>query len=57
MSTFLLPIVVSTFDVNVALIACVVVLAVGGLICWAWAPETRSEALADIAEQVRAESR
>ena len=35
MSTFLLPIVVSTLGVNVAPIACVVVLALGGFICWA----------------------
>ena len=55
-STFLLPIVVATFSINVALIACVVVLAIGGLICWAWAPETGTESLGEVAEQVQQES-
>jgi MFS transporter, putative metabolite transport protein len=40
-STFLLPVVVSRFGVHMALGACVGVLAFGGLICHAWAPETR----------------
>ena len=57
MSTFLLPIVVSAFNVNVALLGCVVVLTLGGLICWAWAPETGRESLGDIAGQVRGEGR
>lgn len=55
-STFLLPIVVAQYNVNVALIACVVVLTIGGLICWAWAPETGTEALGEVAEQVQKES-
>ena len=55
-STFLLPIVVATFSINVALIACVVVLAIGGLICWAWAPETGTESLGEVAEQVQHET-
>jgi putative MFS transporter len=40
-STFLLPVVVSRYGVHVALGACVAVLAFGGLVCHAWAPETR----------------
>jgi len=40
-STFLLPVVVSRHGVHVALGACVAVLAFGGLVCHAWAPETR----------------
>ena len=55
-STFLLPIVVATFSINVALIACVVVLAIGGLICWAWAPEMGTESLGEVAEQVQHET-
>lgn len=55
-STFLLPIVVAQYNVNVALIACVVVLTIGGLICWAWAPETGTETLGEVAEQVQKES-
>lgn len=45
-STFLLPIVVARFGVQSALGACVAVLAVGGLLCYAWAPETRHQPLA-----------
>jgi len=40
-STFLLPVVVSRYGVHVALGACVAVLAFGGVVCHAWAPETR----------------
>ncbi|EGX58518.1 major facilitator transporter [Streptomyces zinciresistens K42] len=46
-STFLLPIVVDAYGVNVALGGCVAVLAVGGLICWAWAPETSRQSLTE----------
>ncbi|MDV3127964.1 MFS transporter [Mycobacterium sp. 21AC1] len=52
-STFLLPLVVAGFGVNTALLACVAVLTAGGLICWAWAPETGTESLVDIAEDVQ----
>jgi putative MFS transporter len=45
-STFLLPLVVAGFGVRVALGACVVVLASGALVCWAWAPETKQVRLA-----------
>jgi putative MFS transporter len=41
-STFLLPIVVAGYGVHAALAACVAVLAIGGLICRQWAPETRN---------------
>jgi putative MFS transporter len=44
-STFLLPVVVASLGVHVALGACVAVLACGGLICYAWAPETRNSTL------------
>ncbi|MBU8817421.1 MFS transporter [Mycolicibacterium goodii] len=47
-STFLLPVVVAQYNVNAALIGCVVVLAIGGFACWAWAPETRNESLNDV---------
>jgi MFS transporter, putative metabolite transport protein len=40
-STFLLPIIVAAYGVRAALGACVVVLAVGALVCRRWAPETR----------------
>ncbi|MGC1520367.1 MAG: MFS transporter [Steroidobacteraceae bacterium] len=45
-STFLLPIVVASYGVRVALAACVAVLAIGGVICRQWAPETRNVTLA-----------
>jgi MFS transporter, putative metabolite transport protein len=45
-STFLLPVVVSVYGVRTALAACVVVLAFGGALCFAWAPETRNKPLA-----------
>jgi putative MFS transporter len=32
------------------------VLAIGGLICWAWAPETSTESLSEVAELVQKES-
>jgi len=40
-STFLLPIIVAAYGVRTALSACVVVLALGALVCVRWAPETR----------------
>jgi len=44
-STFLLPVVVAAYDIGAVLYGCVVVLVLGGLICWAWAPETRGRSL------------
>ncbi|MCP3424709.1 MFS transporter [Rothia sp. AR01] len=44
-STFLLPLVVAGYGINTALAACVVVLIIGGLACWAIAPETRNRTL------------
>jgi len=41
-STFLLPVVVASMGVRTALAACFVVLATGGLVCYALAPETRN---------------
>jgi len=41
-STFLLPVVVASMGVRTALGACFVVLATGGLVCYAMAPETRN---------------
>ncbi|MBS0374050.1 MAG: MFS transporter [Proteobacteria bacterium] len=46
-STFLLPLLVSTFGVRVALAACAAVLAAGAAICHRWAPETRGLRLAE----------
>ena len=46
--TFLLPVVVAGYGMNVALAGCVVVLFVGALICWVWAPETSTETLGEI---------
>ena len=40
-ATFLLPIVVSQWGVRPALLCCVWVLALGGIACLLWAPETR----------------
>lgn len=40
-STFLLPVIVGAFGIHVALAACVAVLALGGIICFLLAPETR----------------
>ncbi len=45
-STFLLPLIVASLGVRTALAACVAVLVVGGLTCYAWAPETRGLRLA-----------
>ncbi|MGI9245403.1 MAG: MFS transporter, partial [Steroidobacteraceae bacterium] len=45
-STFLLPLVVHRFGVQAALGACVAVLLLGGMLCYAWAPETRHQPLA-----------
>lgn len=42
-STFLLPVVVSAYSIDTALIACVLVILAGGLVCWLWAPEIRGE--------------
>ena len=44
-STFLLPVVVASMGVRTALGACFVVLAIGGVVCHALAPETRNSAL------------
>ncbi len=41
LATFLLPVVVADFGVRAALGACVVVLAIGGIVCALYAPETR----------------
>jgi MFS transporter, putative metabolite transport protein len=48
-STFLLPVVVATFGVRAALGACMAILVLGGLVCQAWAPETRNARLAVVA--------
>jgi MFS transporter, putative metabolite transport protein len=40
-STFLLPLIVSTWGVHAALASCTAVLVVGAIICYGWAPETR----------------
>jgi putative MFS transporter len=45
-STFVLPVVVLGYGVRTALAACVAVLAVGGVVCFRWAPETRNLSLA-----------
>jgi putative MFS transporter len=47
-STFLLPIVAAGYGMHIALVGCVVVLLIGALVCWAWAPETSTEKLADL---------
>lgn len=47
-STFLLPLVADGYGMNVALTGCVVVLFLGALVSWAWAPETSSETLSSI---------
>jgi putative MFS transporter len=44
-STFLLPVVMASWGAPVALGACCAVLALGGILCWRWAPETRRVAL------------
>lgn len=48
-STFLLPVVVGGWGIHVALGACVAVLALGGLVCFLLAPETRGQDLAAVA--------
>ena len=48
-STFLLPVVVGGWGIHVALGACVAVLALGGLVCFLLAPETRGQDLANVA--------
>ena len=40
--TFLLPVIVAQYGVRSALATCVAVLAIGGLACARWAPETRN---------------
>lgn len=50
MSTFLLPIIVQAYGVQVALGACVVVTLVGGVFCHLWAPETGKLSLGSIGE-------
>ncbi len=52
-STFLLPVIVASFGIKVALAACVVVLAIGAIVCQRWAPETRHLALALLDEPVK----
>ncbi|MFE4835134.1 MFS transporter [Arthrobacter sp. NPDC056691] len=51
-STFLLPLVVAGAGISTALSACVVVLLIGAVVCWRWAPETRSESLAAVDEEI-----
>ena len=56
-STFVLPVIVSVYGVRTALAACVAVLAIGGIVCYRFAPETRHlrlEALDQAAERVEA---
>lgn len=50
-STFLLPIIVAAYGVRTALGACVVVLALGALVCGRWAPETRFLGLGALDEE------
>ncbi|WP_063614158.1 MFS transporter [Bradyrhizobium sp. Cp5.3] len=50
MSTFLLPIIVQAYGVQVALGACVVVTLVGGVICQLYAPETGKLSLGSIGD-------
>jgi putative MFS transporter len=44
-STFVLPVVVSVYGARTALGACVAVLAIGAVVCYRWAPETRQLSL------------
>ncbi|MEU5273369.1 MFS transporter [Streptomyces hygroscopicus] len=44
-STFLLPVVEDSYGTTAALGGCVVILLLGALVCWAWAPETSRESL------------
>jgi putative MFS transporter len=52
-STFLLPVIVASFGIKVALAACVAVLAIGAFVCQRWAPETRHLALALLDEPAK----
>lgn len=54
LSTFLLPSVVQNYGVQTALIACVIVLIFGGVVCQVWAPETSKERLGAIGEEASA---
>ncbi|EEC08133.1 sugar transporter, putative, partial [Ixodes scapularis] len=47
-STFLLPSIVQDYGVSIALGACVVVLLIGALVSYLWAPETSRMRLADV---------
>ncbi len=47
-STFLLPVLVASMGIRIALGACATVLAVGGLICLVWAPETKHLRLGEV---------
>jgi putative MFS transporter len=44
-STFLLPVIVAAYGVRTALGACVAVLAIGAVVCYRWAPETKNLSL------------
>jgi putative MFS transporter len=46
--TFLLPTVVADFGPRVAIAACAIVLLIGAVICYVWAPETRNVRLATV---------
>jgi len=56
-STFLLPIIVAYYGVRTSLAACVGVLALGGLICLRWAPETRGVRLGALDQAASRRSR
>ena len=49
-STFLLPLIVASFGIRPALGLCVLTAAVGAVLCFAWAPETRNLSLRKIAQ-------
>jgi MFS transporter, putative metabolite transport protein len=51
--TFLLPLVVVDFGARTALGACVAILAIGALVCYCWAPETRNLSLASLDQPAR----
>jgi len=53
--TFLLPVIVAAYGVETALGACVVVLVVGALVSYIWAPETRHLRLAALDRPVAGE--
>jgi len=53
-STFLLPLVVASFGVRMALGACVATLVFGLIVCLVWAPETRSLSLGALDQPARA---